>query len=316
MMKHLALWRATEALLKEARTLSKCEPTPALRHATAGFIDAVVQNRTDVPKKVLAALPTLSPAGAGWIAVVLGSAVEQGLDPRSGGPALVELLRQWLTQRPLSTQVSGAFPWLGQALVAHLARDADLRARLGDEKPLLKALDDASKETCGALWVHEVLLRRSGRLIVLHVESRRGMAMRYENVGTCFHLFTLVQAAIGTRLPGGREPIQEVVDAAMGGTATSRSDSAWWHYQDRGATVPDFMSSLWAEWSVDDILELDGVRVLVLCPPILGGRSWDSSFFGPPLDAAPSRVILERELDRAEVDRFFERIGISPASSR
>ena len=68
------------------------------------------------------------------------------------------------------------------------------------------------------------------------------------------------------------------------------------------------MHSLWAEWSVGDIPELDGVRVLVLWPPILGGRHWGSDFFGPPLEAAPPRVVLERELDPAEAEAWFARV--------
>ena len=310
------LSKITQRLLKEVSTISKCEPTPTLQNATGEFINTIIQNKMDVPKEILEVLPTLPPAGAAWIAVVLGSMAEQGLNPRLGGTALVELLRQWLAQRPFTDQILEAFTWLGQALVAHLARDPDLRADLADERTLIEALDDASMETNGALWLHELLLRRSGPLVVLHVESRRGMAMRYENVGTCFHLFSLVQAAIGTRLPGGREPDQAVLDAATGKTSASQSDSAWWHYQDRSATKANFMDSLWAEWSVSDILELDGVKVLLLWPPILGSRSWDSSFFGPPLDAAPSRVVLERELDPTEAERLFKRIGIPQPTSQ
>jgi hypothetical protein len=98
----------------------------------------------------------------------------------------------------------------------------------------------------------------------------------------------------------------------MGGERSSRSDSAWWHYQDGFASKPDFMNSLWAEWSLSDVPELDGVKVLVLWPPILGGRHWDSSFFGPALDAAPPRVTLVRELDSAEAEAWFVRVRIEP----
>jgi len=290
--------------------MSQCAPTPALQRKTAEFLGAVAKS-TSVPEEVLGALTTLPPAGAAYVAVVLGSAVEGGIEARSSGSALVALLRQWLAQRPLSESMRAAFPWLGQAVVAHLARDHELRAELAQERPLLEALDDASEETYGALWIHELLLRRSGPLVVLHVESRRGLAMHYQNVGTCFHLFTLVQAAICTRLPGGREPDPEIVEAAMGGPGTSHSDSAWWHYQDARATESHFMSSLWAEWAVDDIREIDGVRVLLLWPPILGARSWDESFFGPALEPAPPQVTLERELERSEVEQYFERIGIA-----
>lgn len=114
------------------------------------------------------------------------------------------------------------------------------------------------------------------------------------------------------RLPGGREPDPALIDAAMGGEHTDRSDAAWWHYQDHTAPERHVMSSLWAECSVSDMPEIEGVRVLVLWPPILGARHWGASFFGPALAAAPPEVVIERELEPAEVEAWFARIGIAP----
>lgn len=71
------------------------------------------------------------------------------------------------------------------------------------------------------------------------------------------------------------------------------------------------MNSLWAEWSVGDIPEIDGRRVLVLWPPILGGRHWGASFFGPALEAAPPRVTVERELGKDEAAAWLSRLGIA-----
>lgn len=308
---------AHRSLLAEAETATTT-PSQALRKATGVFLAALGQSGGPVPEPVLDALRTLPPIGAAWIAITLGSAVEDGLPPVASAEAVVGLMRRWLdsmsppegTERALAPDVVAAFPWLGQSVVAHLARAPEVRGRLADDARLLEQLVHASHETHGAQWVHEVLLRRSGRLVVLHVESRRALALRYENVGRVFQLFTLVQGAIGTRLPGGREPDAELVEAAMGGEHSSHTDSAWWHYQDHTTSERHFMHSLWAEWSVGDIPELDGERVLVLWPPILGGRHWGSDFFGPPLEAAPPRVVLERELQPAEAEAWFARVGI------
>jgi hypothetical protein len=312
------LTNACAALLAEAGGTTTTVPSQSLRAATGALLDALQSGGGSAPAMLLDALRTLPPMGAAWIAITFGSAVEQGLSPATSAQAVVDLMRRWLDSMPandddkdvLPSDVVAAFPWLGQSVVAHLARVPELRARLANDARLSEQLLRASRETYGAAWVHELLLRRSGELVVLHVESRRGLALRYENVGRVFHLFTLLQGAIGTRLPGGREPDLEQIEAATGGKASSLSDSAWWHYQDGFASKPHFMDSLWAEWSVGDVPQLSGVLVLVLWPPILGGRHWDSSFFGPALAAAVPRVTLDRELDSAEAEAWFEQVGI------
>ncbi|HVJ13947.1 MAG TPA: hypothetical protein VM686_00840 [Polyangiaceae bacterium] len=312
------LTNACAALIAEAAKATTTERSRALLAATGAVLDALQSAGGPAPALLLDALRTLPPLGAAWIAITLGSAVEQGSSPASSAPAVVDLMRRWLDAMPdddedvLPRDVVAAFPWLGQSLVTHLVRAPELRAVLARDVRLREQLLRASGATYGAAWVQELILRQSGELIVLHVESRRALVLRYENVGRVFHLFTLLQGAIGTRLPGGREPDLEQVQAAMGGERSPHNDSAWWHYQDGFTSKADFMSSLWAEWSVSDVPQLDGVTVLVLWPPILGGRHWDSSFFGPALDAAPPRVTIVRELDSAEAEAWFLRVRIAP----
>lgn len=323
------------SLVAEAAGLTGVNPGRALRAATGAFLDALDRSGGEVPALVTEALAELAPIGAAWIAITLGSAVERGHAPSGTVEPIVALLRRWLEvfsptagqdearasdpeagraeqirRDLLSPDVVTAFPWVGQSLVAHLARAPERRSELADDADLRARLVAASAETYAAGWICELLLRRSGALVVLHVESRRGLALRYENVGRCFHLFTLLQGAIGTRLPGGRAPDVELVEAAMGGARTSRVDAAWWHYQDHTAREAHFMHSLWAEWSIADLPAIDGVHLLVLWQPILSGRHWGADFFGPPLEAAPPRVVLERELDPADVEGWFSRLGL------
>jgi hypothetical protein len=310
---------AAGSLVAAAAALTDPNPTNALRAATGAFLDALDRSGGPVPTIVTDALATLPPIGAAWIAITLGSAVERGHAPAHTFEPILALVRRWLevganeiarAGADLAPDVVTAFPWVGQSVVAHLARLPARRAELAADTGLEARLIAASAKSYAAGWIHELLLRRSGDLVVLHVASRRGLAMRYENVGRCFHLFTLLQGAIGTRLPDGRAPDRELVDAAMGGAPTSRVDAAWWHYQDHTAHEAHFMHSLWAEWSIADIPEIDGLRVLVLWPPILSGRHWGADFFGPALEAAPPRVVIERELDRAQVEAWFARLGL------
>lgn len=316
------------SLVAAAAALTDPTPTQALRAATGAFLDALDRSGGPVPTIVTDALATLPPIGAAWVAITLGSAVERGHAPAHTFEPILALVRRWLeVDAPVDRERDGAseidragadlppdvvaaFPWVGQSVVAHLARLPERRAELASDADLEARLVAASAKSYAAGWIRELLLRRSGPLVVLHVASRRGLAMRYENVGRCFHLFTLLQGAIGTRLPDGRAPDHELVDAAMGGAPTSRVDAAWWHYQDHTAREAHFMHSLWAEWSIADIPEIDGVRVLVLWPPILSGRHWGADFFGPPLEAAPPRVAIERELDPAQVEAWFTRLGL------
>jgi hypothetical protein len=314
-----ALTDACAALLAEAAGVTTTVPSQSLLAATGAVKDALQSAGGPAPALLLDGLRTLPALGAAWIAITLGAAVERGLPPTTSAQAVVELMRRWLDSMPaadddedlLPAQVVAAFPWLGQSVVTHLVRAPELRARLAKEARLSEQLLRASSETYGAAWVHELLLRRSGQLVVLHVESRRALTLRYENVGRVFHLFTLLQGAIGSRLPGGREPDREVVEVAMGGQPSAHGDSAWWQYQDGFTSERHFMNSLWAEWRVSDVPQRDGVLVLVLWPMILAGRHWDSSFFGPALAAATPRVTLERELDSAESEAWFARVGIA-----
>ena len=69
-----------EKLLDESRRHTGGEPTAVLRKASSAFL-----SRADSDPTILItaanALPTLSPPGAGWLALVLGTAVERGTDP-------------------------------------------------------------------------------------------------------------------------------------------------------------------------------------------------------------------------------------------
>ena len=304
-------------------------PTPALRAATGAFLAMVRDRPEGVPTRALEALSQLPPRGAAWLAITFGSAIESGAPPSPSGRAVTELLRGWLEALPIGPDdpedaplsdahygVVLAMPFLCQSVVAHLARLPTLRRTLGSDRALNDRLARAEAYTHGATWVRGLLYRTSGALVVLHAASRRALALSYQNVGAAFHLFTLLQGAIGTTLPGGREPNRALLSSARGRGHTAEPDEAWWHYQDHRRTEPELIGSIWAESSVDEIPKLDDTLVLVLWPKILGGRHWDAGFFGPTLEAAPPDVKLVRELSPAEAEAWFVRLAISRVASR
>lgn len=304
-----------DELLAQCAECTTTHPAPPLRAATGAFL-RWVREQPGIPAALLEALPRLPPHGASWLAIALGSAIEAGAPAETSGRALVALLRTRLAAIAAhdtgpQDEIVIAMPYLCQSVVAHVARLPALRSELADDDALLAALHDAEALTHGASWVHQLLVRTSGELVVIHAESRRVLALAFSNVGSAFHLFTLLQGAIGTKLPGGRVPSRAMVDAAEGhASGATEQDEAWWHYQDHQLAEPSIVHSIWAEHFVRDLPRLDGALVLVLWPKILGARLWGADFFGPALEAAPPSVRLERELDRAEAEAWLARVGI------
>jgi len=318
--------QAMERYLAGCAALRSDDPDPELIEATRAFVSELHElANIDAAKDALVATATLPPAGASWVAVTFGSAVEGGRDPHGSCGPLVDLLRVWLGKLPqpasnedeaparldeAQQEIVNAMPWLCQSVVTHLARMDEYRGELAGDEAILARLDEAEEYTYAATWVRELLNRLSGSLLALHPESVRALQLEYENIGNCFHLFTLMQAAIGTTLPDGREPDPLLVDAAQGDEQNQVSDQAWWHYGTPHCSEPDFIGSIWGEASVASIPVIDQTQVMVLWPSLLSRRSWDADFFGPPLEAARPHVRVVRELPAAEAAGWFERLGI------
>lgn len=335
-------------------------PSDALVSVTSAFLGRVNDDR-ELLGRAATHLQELPPRGAAWLAITLGTAVEQGADPQVSGPHLVALLELWLSRLPEVRRtdddddsngagsddresngagsdddgsddaqtdededededipdptpeqdvVIEAFPMLCQSLVAHLARTPELRESLAKNIPLLDRLEDAQHYSYGATWVREALLRTSGRLIALHPLSGRALELHVSNVANCFHLFTLVQGAIGERLPEGRKPNEAALAVARGGDGDLQ-DEAWWHFGDPISPTADIAGSIWGESLVRSMPLIHGARVVVLWPPVLGSRSWNTGLFGPHLDAMPANVTFERELDPKEARKWFGRVDIA-----
>ncbi len=93
---------------------------------------------------------------------------------------------------------------LGQGLVAHLARSPSHRTYLQAREDWIAELERAESFSPGPGWVLELLRKQSGQLVVLHLEQRRGFQVTYENLSNCFHLFTLLQAALVGKVSDAR----------------------------------------------------------------------------------------------------------------
>lgn len=278
----------------------------------------------ELRKRVAQAIPKVkSESGAGVFGVWLGSSVEAGADPEV---VVDEYMQSFLeiTKRiktlpqdsevpdvPLSENLEVGVEYLGQGLVAHIARCPDKRESYSQNSEMMTELSRVSHLSVGAYWVETLLAKRSGELVVIHAEELKGAHVRFKNISNCFHLFTLLQAALQNRMPGAKSVDPDVLSVAIGEQHFDVNDSAWWHFGQPESSEPDIIASVFGEASPDSIGEVDGVRIMLLWSPILQDRSWDGGFFQPSLMAAPASVDLIEELDESEVQAWHEKLGLS-----
>jgi hypothetical protein len=310
-----------EEFLRACGAYAGGQPTETLRQLTGIFLRRA-RDDASVLASAAEALRTLPPHGASWLAVAIGAVIEDGANAELSARPVVDLFLSWLPQLPAAeggtptpqqaTLLEG-FRSLANSVVAHLARADHLRSTLSQDLPLLDRLAVLEEYTAGAAWIREALLRSSGSLILLHPPSRRGFELQYTNVATCFHLFSLLQTVVGEQIPGGRKAEPLIADAARGKSREKVTDEAWWHYGDPRSKVANVAAQIWGEALVREIPVIAGERVVLLWPPILESRRWDSSFFGPQLDALKPDARIRAELSTSE---WFDRLGIRQGRRR
>ena len=287
--------------------------------AQAFYADAKLQPK--IVTRAARELRSLPPPGAAILANMLGTVVETGGSVERSGGAVWELYMAWLPQihrgfagrkelSPKQQQLLEAFQLLGQSVVSHLASMPQPRALAASNTGLMAQLAELQDYTPGAAWVRQMLLSRSDGLLVLHVPSRRGFRLRYENIVNCFHLFTLMQAAFGETLPDGRAPNRFIIDMARCVTVVEEgNDEPWWRYEAVQADQSGVVE-ISGEASVDSINRIDGMQVILLSPIVEGAAFWDTSFFTPQLFAMPANVVLESELTSTESGEWLVKAGV------
>lgn len=292
-----------DAVLSRVTTLA-----PADREA---IIDGLVEGLGQIA----------SPTGAGLVAVWLGALVERGADPQRALPALVAAFRSRLAAFAAgdgagTAALADGLEWLAQALVAHLVRCPDACERLRGDAALVDALAAVEYESLGAAWVLQVLRQDSGTLLVLHGRELAGARVDYANIANCFHLFTLLQAALQDVMPGARRAAADVVAGAVDQAGERVTDTAWWHFGPATEPAPGPGAMIPGEAPPRAIPEVDGERIILLWPPLPEARSWDSGFFWPLIEARRPSVTLRERLDSDEVLQWRRRLGLPPPRRR
>lgn len=297
------------------------KPLPEFTELLNGIAKRSREERATIVQIASAMLPDVrSASGAGVIGIWMGGGVEQGEDPETVCQPVLATFLKWCQRIDTAkadddgseqdTDVLQGLRLLGTALVAILSRVPETvkatlpLAELGSEAERIEHL------SIGAAWVLQLLRQRSGTLVVLDVENRRGCLVRYANLANCFHLFTLLQGALVDMKPRSASLSPQAVAAARGDEAGDVGDSAWWHYGQPHAATAAVAASVWGEASPADIASIDGEQVILLWPTILGRRTWSSDFFHPLLHAALPELERVRTLEAPEIKAWWRRLGL------
>jgi hypothetical protein len=173
----------------------------------------------------------------------------------------------------------------------------------------VQALRDTNRE---ADFVAQVLGFTDGiELLVLAPQERKGFRVTLEAVNNNFHLFTLLQGALtGAGHLEGEPTDPEVLGIATGEIPhqTTRMDHARWHFYtweglrlDGSLAATDFRTWIPGDALAAEIPALEGERIVVIGPPVLGARSWDSNHFANIHDALRSGVRVTEVLTPGQV---------------
>lgn len=271
-----------------------------------------------------------SPRGQGFVAVWLGAGVENGADPHVPLlhvlPAFFALIASIDTSEEKDADedsftetdddVLAGLQYLGQALVAMLTRCPEEIQRLSEKETALTELERVEHLSPGPEWVLGLLRQRSGELLVMHGIEAVAVRVRYQNIANCFHLFTLLQGVMPRVMPGSKLQSDMVRRTARGEVAGNVEDTAWWHFGQGNVPEPELGGMVFGEQTPDSIEEIDGQQVLLLWPPILMERSWNSGFFGPRIEARPPSVEVLEKLPPDQVETWRLRLNLPPAKRR
>lgn len=310
-----------DALLAYGREFEGGAVTADMRAASDAFLAAAADDSV-LLAVMAAALPAASPVGTCWLATILGVAVERGAPADAAGPHLFAVFRTWLGRLPASdaesTELSDEqrmtvdlLPHLAQPIVSHLAAAPAWRDSLAQDDAVRRELGERWTLTHAVVWVYEAIARSSGIVTLLHVDGGGGVRVRYENVGANYQLFSLLQNAVGERLPGGHAPRRD----ADGTSQRYSGTSAWWHYGKPTSPVADFTGAIDGGAYARDLPRVDGEQVMLVGPQLFQGRSWDASFFAPELRAMPPSAVVDSVLTDDEFAAWLRRLGIDPVST-
>jgi len=270
-----------------------------------------------------------SPTGAGFLSMWLGAGVENDAGPEPSCQPIIDTFMKWSrtvktltdgsdaetasTPQPDAETING-LQLLGQALVAHVGRLPKVREWLRDTDEIREEFERIADISIGAAWMVQLITQCSGQLVVLKTAEKIGVLVRYANISNCFHLFTLLQAAVARAMPDAQPIDPRLYEIACGKQQGECWDKALWHYGQPTVPRAELPATVWGEMPPSSIASIDGQQALLLWPRVMA-RSWDSGFFSPILATSLPEVDILKSLSSDEVDAWWTRLGL-PAPKR
>jgi len=274
---------------------------------------------SDLIRELLVGLEVPDAFQAGCIAVTCGTLVESGGDPTLASTAIAARLAKEAATPVTDSEV---MRFLSIAAMAHLCRGVAMRQDARRIPELVVNLERWRERLPEVGFVLQVLdLVDDLEILVLAPGQHKGFRVRLEAVSTNFHLFTLLQGALIGDPAKGWLPAKAVdprILAVATGETPAQSvlkDYQRFHFHDwsalrsDGSLCNDLRSTIWGEGSPREIPCHEGSPIVLVGPPLLGGRSWDSGFFANIHDALRSRAEVMAQLSVTEVDNALAKIA-------
>lgn len=280
------------------------------------------------------------PFRAAQAAIICGTLVEYGANPATAAPACVSRLARsaplMLSHlRSKSEQIndeSKAFAgaqFLILALMTMLSRAVEERIRARMNKEFMQQifeLGEADKKNKVPYLQFLLSLMESydGGLTLIFPELQSGLRLRLEAVQNNFHLFSLIQANLGTLAKGLGLPSYQLVDPelksyihgdAFNQADLPKKDLARHGFSDYSgyAAIKEggkgFKGFLPGESYPKLLPKVGSDRIILMSKaPIFGSRSWDLKFFPPLHDALRTRFEVLEILSPEALQKLTQKI--------
>ncbi|QEL15775.1 hypothetical protein [Limnoglobus roseus] len=234
----------------------------------------------------------------------------------------------------------------GRAAMAILCRRADLRQQARGRDELIQAAVAGRQFNPYAHYLSEVLLASDDDdVLVIDLDRNLGFLARLHAVRNNAHLFTLLQdallahptaegwegekpSAVLASIAKGERMIDAVTPAEWQASGRMNDkgevfDRAIWQFYQWPALQPDNTVEtwekaqpynpwwVWSEMYPRDLVELDGMKIVLLAKPEMP-RNWALGFFAPVHPALRSGVTIRSVLSAESVAGWLDRIRAMP----
>lgn len=208
-------------------------------------------------------------------------------------------------------------------LIAHLSRSKPLRSAARAQSKFLEHTRRADQAAgCEQSFLSTMLqVLDDEPLLVMHVEQRKGYAMRMSGIADNFQLQTLlggalIDPAVGGKLPGKAPTAlavaqcRDVEAGESGGEHVIGAFNLWnWGAMRADASLPDGLSGLehwiWGEGCPADIARFEALRVILLGAPSYQ-QGWRA---GRTFSGMAGELTIERQLSDDEVGAWLYRLS-------